>query len=225
MGAWHEACDSSAPKPVRKVPSDFEIPNHQQYIIMKLTSSIGAGLIAIALTTAAQAAFISGNVNFLGGAVLQDSGGATTTTLSSAAGVKSWVAPRVLDGSGSFSGLVANTPVTFTAPWVFNPSTAVTPLWSVGGFTFNLASSFIAVQTAGFLSIGGTGTVSGPGFEATPGTWFFSTQGTASDDQTFSWSSSTGANASRVPDGGKTLALLGTALLGLQGMRRKLRLL
>ena len=189
---------------------------------MKLTSSIGASLIAIALTTAAQAAFINGNVNFLGGAVLQNSGGTATTSLSSAAGVKSWVAPRVLDGSGSFAGLAANTPVTFTAPWVFNPSTAVTPLWSVSGFTFNLASSFIAVQTAGFLSIGGTGTVSGPGFEATPGTWFFSTQGTASDDQTFSWSSTTSANASRVPDGGKTLALLGTALLGLQGLRRKL---
>ncbi len=190
---------------------------------MKLTSSIGAGLIAIVLTTAAQAAFISGNVNFLGGAVLQDTGGATTTNLSSAAGVKSWVAPRVLDGSGSFAGLAANTPVTFTAPWVFNPSTAVTPLWSVGGFTFNLASSFIAVQNNGFLSIGGTGTVSGPaGFEPTAGTWFFSTQGTASDDQTFSWSSSTTANGRRVPDGGKTLALLGTALLGLQGLRRKL---
>ena len=182
---------------------------------------MGASLLAVALTANAHAAFITGAVNFLGGAVLQNSSGASTTNLATAAGVKSWIAPRVLDGSGSFSSLMPNTPVTFTAPWVFNPSTAVTPLWTVNGFTFNLASSFLAVQNSGFLSIGGTGTVSGPGFEATPGTWFFSTQGTASDDQSFSWSSSTVANANRVPDGSSTLVLLGTALLGMQGLRRK----
>ena len=52
-------------------------------------------------------------------------------------------------------------------PWIFHPSTATPGLWSVGGFTFDLISATVVTQTATFLNITGTGTVSGNGFEDT----------------------------------------------------------
>ena len=175
----------------------------------------------LALAAAAQAVPINGTINMLGGSVFANGAGVTTTSLVDARRVQTWINPRVLDGSGSYAGLAPGTAVAFTAPWIFSPSTPTPALWSVGGFTFNLSSSTIVVQEAGFLGIRGSGTVTSTtaGLDPTPGTWFFTTQGAASDDSSFSWSSST-VSAGRVPDGGATLALLGVSFLGLGGARR-----
>ncbi len=114
------------------------------------------------------------------------------------------------------------TSVSFAEPWVFDPSTPYSPLWTVTDngttFTFNLTSSFIALQNSSFLSISGTGVITGTGFDDTPGVWNFSSQGPGAEGK-FSWSASTG---NQVPDGGTTLVLLGASLLGLHGIRRKL---
>lgn len=181
-------------------------------------------LIALtALTSATQAEFISGSINFSsaagGGIILQDSAGNVTTNLASAAGIKSWTLSEVEEGSGSFDTVVDGTSVFFPQPWIFNPSTSMTPLWTIAGpegFTFNLNSSTTVFQSKYFLAICGTGMLTANGFQDTPATWLFTTQGVAAEGK-FSWSSATFA----VPDGGTTIVLLGGSLLALHGLRRQ----
>jgi hypothetical protein len=79
-----------------------------------------------------------------------------------------------------------------TAPWSFN-SGLHPALWSVGGFTFDLtASNIVTPQGNGFLNVSGTGTITGNGFNATPGNWKFSTQNPPANG-VFSFSASTTA--------------------------------
>jgi hypothetical protein len=90
----------------------------------------------------------------------------------------------------------------------------------VNGFTFNLTSSVVELpRSTTFLSITGTGIVTGPaGFDATPGEWAFTSQNAGGHPHsTFSFS----ANTTTVPDGGMTMALLGTGLMGLAAFRAK----
>jgi hypothetical protein len=189
---------------------------------LKTTSKIGAAVIAaLALTSAAQALpFLNGVINMgtnfqVGGAgvVLQDAGGVATTNLGLAAGVQSWVGAIVTSSSVDFSVVANGSAVTFAQPWVF--ATPQAPLWSVGGFSFDLTSATVS-SPGSFLLVEGSGMLKAAGFEDTPGFWTFSTQGQAAQG-VFSWSSSTNS----VPDGGTTVALLGFSLLGLHGIRRK----
>jgi hypothetical protein len=178
----------------------------------------------LALTSATQADFISGSINFSsaagGGIIPQDSAEILTTNLAAAAGIKSWTLAEVDEGSGSFDTVVDGTSVFFPQPWTFDPFSPMTPLWTIAGpegFTFNLISSTTVYQSRHFLAIRGTGILTANGFKDTPATWWFTTQGVAAENK-FSWSSSTVAAA--VPDGGTTLILLGGSLLGLLGLRR-----
>jgi hypothetical protein len=116
--------------------------------------------------------------------------------------------------------LVFPTPVVM-ASYTFDPSTMTNGLWSVGGFTFNLLSSTVEQRTATFLSVSGTGIITGPqGFDPTPGVWAFTSQNAGGrPGMSFSFSANTEAGA--VPDGGMTLALLGTGLMGLAAFRAK----
>jgi len=173
----------------------------------KLSASL---LVALALSSAAHAAFIKGVISFSGQANLDNSSLALATKVVSWSGVKAGVpitgdfATYVNDGDSA----------TFTNNWSFN-SGAVTPLWTCDGFTFDLTSSTVTSQSSNGLLVNGTGKVSGHGFQSTSGTWDFSTQtgsGTA-----FRFSASTVA----VPDGGTTMALFGLSLLGLYGARQK----
>ena len=60
------------------------------------------------------------------------------------------------------------------ASYIFDPSTMTNGLWSVGGFTFNLLSSTVKQRDAEFLSVRGTGVITGPpGFDPTFGMWAF----------------------------------------------------
>lgn len=193
---------------------------------LKTTLMLGAVTLALGFSTAANAAFINGTINFSSGAgtglLLRDAGGGNTTNLAAAVGVNNWGTPQVDLTSGNFTVIPSGTAATFTAPWIFDPSTATSPLWSVtfGGttFTFNLTSSTIQVRNSVALYVTGTGTVTGTGFQATPGTWSFSPSNRPDGQGRFSWAGSTGTG---VPDGGTTVALLGGALLGLAGLRRK----
>ncbi|GEM_PF-691855 len=114
---------------------------------------------------------IVGTIDF-GGTVTFD-----TTSLLTATRVNLWNTSFVLQSTGDFSSVAPGTNVTMATPWIFNPSTPTNALWSVGGFTFDLNASVIVQQTANFLNITGTGTISGNGFAPTPGRWSF----TASD--------------------------------------------
>lgn len=186
-------------------------------------------LVALALGSAANAGSITGSISFasdpntlINGLTLQDSGGNPTADLSNAFGVKTWGNASVNGTIGSFAVIDVGTIPTMAAPWIFNPSTPLLALWSVTDngvtFTFNLTSSTIALQNAAFLSVSGTGTVTGTGYTQTPGTWNFSTQEPDVGGK-FTWS----ASAAAVPDGGTTMALFGLSLLGLYGAGRKFR--
>lgn len=127
-------------------------------------SIVSAGL----FSAPAQAASIQGSIDF-GGVVTFDS-----MSLATATRVINWDNSFVLQSFGDFAGIAPGTPSTMAAPWIFNPSTPTLSLWSVGGFTFDLASSTIVEQSSTFLNITGAGTISGNGFDPTPGTWSFS---------------------------------------------------
>lgn len=181
-------------------------------------------LIALmAQTSATQADLISGSINFSsapgGGIILQDSAGNVTTNLAAAAGIKDWTLAEVEEGSGAFDPVVDGASVVFLQPWIFGSPASSIPLWKIAGpedFTFNLTSSTTVYQSSHFLAIRGTGTLTANGFEDTPATWWFTTQGVAAENK-FSWSSGTVA----VPDFGSTIFFLGGSLVGLLGIRRQ----
>ena len=180
--------------------------------VMKGFSVLLVVMAFLALPSRAMAVPITGNITISGGATLDG-------TTANANAVTSWVSPTVVSRTGSFTSIALLTPVVMTAPWVFDPSTALPALWSVGGFTFNLVSSTIAQQDATFLTISGSGTITGPaGFDPTGGIFNFTTQ-SPSADGVFSFSAAN--NVVTIPDGGSTIALLGMGLLGLSSLRRR----
>src|SRR5215469_3786823 len=93
----------------------------------------------------AQAVPISGNITFIGGVTLDTSSAATATEVTSWTGFGGAGHPYVESADGSFAGITPGTTATFSSPWFFN-SGAVSGLWSVGGFTFDLTSSQIVHQ-------------------------------------------------------------------------------
>ena len=138
-----------------------------------------------------EAAPINGTITIRGGAELN------TGSVNTATRVIGWLngngaAPAVVSRSGDFATYVTvGDSVTMAAPWNFN-SGPLLALWSVDGFTFDLASSIIVTQGNGFLSVSGTGTISGHGFTATPGSWRFTTQNPPANS-VFSFSASSTA--------------------------------
>ena len=185
---------------------------------MKLIKTLMAGLAAMVIAggfaLSAQATPITGMLNIAGTAnfntsSLMTAGSATFTDVITLGG-----------NSGDFAGFAVGTPVVM-ASYNFDPSTITNGLWSVGGFTFNLISSTVEKRSATFLSVSGTGIITGPpGFDPTPGIWAFTSQNAGGQPgMTFSFSANTHAGA--VPDGGMTLALLGAGLMGLAAFRAK----
>jgi len=170
------------------------------------------GLISCAFCVQQAQATSINVITFAGGAEL-NSGSVNTATQVTGWLDENLALPTVESASGVFSGLDGAT-VMFTPTWSFN-SGAIAAFWTVDGFTFNLIASHIVYQDNGFLSVVGSGTIIGNGYNST-GTWRFSTQDDPSNG-VFTFSGST------VPDGGATVALLGLALAGVEGIRRKLR--
>ena len=170
-------------------------------------------LSAILLASPAQSAPIQGSIDF-GGVVTFD-----TMSLATATRVNIWNSSFVLQDSGNFSSIAPGTNSTMAAPWIFNPSTATPSLWSVGGFTFDLSSSTIISQSSTFLDIRGVGTISGNGFDPTPGTWSFSaSRGDGGNASNFGFQ----AQSAAIPEA-STVALLavGSVLIGRRWWRRK----
>ena len=176
-------------------------------------ATLAAVFVASAFVPQAKATLINGAITFSGGAVYD------TMSLATATRVNAFSDVVVQSRDGDFSSVAVGAGVTMAMPWIFSPSTPTLGLWSVGGFTYDLASSTVVFQGADLLSITGTGTISGNGFDATAGTWNFTSQ-TPSANGIFSFSS--GTSAQGVPDGGTTVALLGLGLAGVELIRRKM---
>ena len=133
--------------------------------------------------------------------------------------------PTVVSNSGSFVLLApVSTPVVFSTPINLNSGAAQLLYTLPSGLAFTLTSSTIAGQSASFLNVNGVGTLTAPGFEATPGLFTFSSTSAGGAQQaTFGFTSNTATRPNGVPDGGSAVALLGLAMVGLEGLRRKLQ--
>jgi PEP-CTERM motif len=176
-----------------------------------VTAALSILVAASVFTPSLRAAPITGSIDFAG-VVTFDS-----MSLANATQVTQWNSSFVLQDSGSFSSIAPGTNVTMAAPWIFNPSTATPSLWSVGNFKFDLASSVIVSQSASFLNITGLGTLSGNGFDPTPGTFSFTVSDSNGQNQsTFGFQ----AQSSAVPEP-STLALLGAGVAGLISARKR----
>jgi hypothetical protein len=182
-----------------------------------------AGFALTALSTQeAQAAKINGRIDFAG-SVLFDS-----SALQNVTQVVEW---RDIFGNAGFSNVAAfngsfvgfvnlGDQATMATPWTFTMNTP--GLWSVGGFTFDLTSATVVMQTAEFLNISGVGTLSGNGFEDTTARWAFTVQNAGGGTGDF-FSFSGNVSTQGVPDGGSAVALLGIGLIVVEFIRRKLR--
>ncbi len=141
------------------------------------------------------------------------------TTVADFQSVTSFGTVEVNFRTGSFTSVAIGSAVTMGTPLVFANPFANNPLWTVGGFTFNLTTFDTPQRNTGGLNqtlvLSGSGFVQGNGFDGI-GDWEWS--GNANGTSTFNWSSLT---VVRAPDGGLTIALLGAAMLALAGLRRK----
>jgi hypothetical protein len=177
---------------------------------------VSIAALAFAASSIASAAMINGALTIAGGATLN------TDSVNTATGVVTWVDPTVFSRDGDFEGYVsAGDDVSMVAPWTFDSVAEVSSFWTVGGFSFDLTSSSVFLQSEGDLIVKGTGWISGNGFEATAGVWNFTSQNPSANG-VFSFSASTAARpTTSVPDGGATVALIGSVLLGLGSIARR----
>jgi VPDSG-CTERM motif len=185
---------------------------------------LATGVISCALfSSPAQATPISGQISFNGVVTFDSTNLAVATTVThwfDIFGNNDGNANVAAGATGNFAGISGGTLAAFHNGYQFNPSTPVLGLWSVGGFTFNLATSSILTQNSTDLSVHGTGTITGGGFDPTPGNWDFDVSNADGHHHIlFAFAAST----STVPDGGSAVALLGAALAGIEILRRKLR--
>jgi hypothetical protein len=182
---------------------------------MKIRNVIAIGSIGL-LSFNANAALIDGTIELAGGWTPIDSV-AAATSIGVATGIDFTGDTSVVVAS---SGDLSLTPYTFASmiDFQFNPLTPnPVNVWSAGGFTFSMDSVTITTQNPSYLVLSGSGTISGNGFNPTPGTWEFS--GQTASNITFSWSSS---NVTVVPVPA-AVWLFGSGLLGLVAVgRRKL---
>jgi hypothetical protein len=129
----------------------------------------------------------------------------------------------VQSGSGTWSGVPANTPAAFV-PFTFNPPTNAVPLWwfFFGGITYQLnapAGSMSFTREGGAipaLDVEGAGSIlASANYDPTPGFYKITANQGAT---TFSFS----ASSVTTPEPG-TLLLLGLGLVGLVGAGRKFK--
>ncbi len=188
-----------------------------------------AVVMAFALTL--QATAITGALAFRGQASFNNSSPGNSTQ------VTSWTSVYVSGDSGTFAAPspfgISTGPaalVSFASgSWNFDTSTSINNFWSIGGFTFQLLSSFVVSQggtpgVSGFVVVDGTGIVSGHGYTPTTMSWSFTCQDIGSGGPR-RWTFGTTANITTpasVPDDGMTAVMLALALSGISLVKKKL---
>jgi VPDSG-CTERM motif len=190
----------------------------------KIWATLFGTVAAVAVTTTVSAIPITGTLSMGGEANFDNS------DLSQATSVTSWPLVYVVAASGagtSFSIVPSMSLVNMsTASWIFapQPGDVLSDLWNVDGFQFDFQSDTVSFSN-NFLKIVGFGTISGNGYDPTAFEWTLSAENPTTGGPTqitFSATAEPNSNGSPVPDGGLTVAFLGLALAGLEGLRRKL---
>jgi hypothetical protein len=177
----------------------------------------------LAGTPAAQADPLTGTVHFGGLWYALDEFGNVTFNFEQANGVDV-LSAVVLGGedapTGDFEGVAG--PVSYSDFAFDPPSTPIVPLWSVGGFTFDLLEMNVQTQTSSLLHLTGSGVVSSstPGTE-TPFYWEFQGQPTGFGFNAFV--NDTGPNTTSLPEP-STALLLGIGGFAMTLYRRPRRL-
>ena len=193
--------------------------------IIKIAS---VAAVALAMTQTLQAVPITGSVTFDGTVQLGNAGN-PVSSVASATEVLNWYGnngagnPYVASSSGSLAA-ASFQPVTFATPWTFGTQSSLWSYLASNGDTFTFSLTHINSDTVSgspaALTITGSGTITATGpvaFDATGGTWAFSTQDPESGG-VFSFSAASGS----VPDGGATAMMLGLALSGIALLKKKL---
>lgn len=171
-----------------------------------------------------QAIPITGTINMAGNVTLDTSSLQTASTASFPVNP----AGDVSGGTGSFASVTPfSTLVNFFGFNIATGSQNVAPLWkfTFGGSTyeFDLSSITSVTRSATDLLIKGLGSVSisGGTYDTTAANWSFDiTDSSGGNSGTFQFGFS--QSDTSIPDGGLTVAFLGFALVGIEGLRRKL---
>jgi hypothetical protein len=202
-----------------KVP----FPPRIQQALTQLRSalSISGVLLLFSPTSTALAIPMSGDISISGSATFNK------RSLMKASDITGWMEPHVLSDSGAFAAFATRgSGVTMSTPWFFGSSTSSFVLWSTGGFTFDLTSSSVLSKSRKSLSLDGTGTVTGNGFNGAAGDWSFTFNKRKHHRRAFLFSftaasqvvtpppTGTPPPTHNVPDSGSTLVLLSFGLLG-----------
>jgi hypothetical protein len=181
---------------------------------------------------------ISGSISFIGNATTDGRNDiqAATEFTSISAKVESdsgdyALVPSVAGPTHGVTTLTSSGVMNVMTDYSFNPSqNTVTPLWkfTAGGITYSFdATTLTAVfnSSADAWDISGSGdafiTGGGTDYSETPGTWSATVSGSKTSFN-FGSAEDPPTPDPTVPDGGVTVALLGVALVGLHGLRRKL---
>jgi VPDSG-CTERM motif len=180
------------------------------------------GILALGMVIAVQAIPITGSIDMSGTA-----NNLNNTLLGSATSVAFFTGVTVGGApTGTFAGTVGSSVTWSGFSW---PSNAlVAPLWTfVSGattYSFDLANVTVFSQSNSFLNLMGSGTLHVTGFDDTPGSWSFTISNpTGGAHANFDFTFANSQTATGVPDGGTTVALMGIAFVGLEGLRRMLR--
>lgn len=189
---------------------------------------IAAGALAL-IAGPAFAAPITGKIGFGGNASPVDVNGDPLLNFDGAVGidVESNLALVLLGSTdGSFSAVPAGTLATFN-DFTFDPAVVpVKPLWSLNSgsisFSFDLTSITVLPSPGdNFITLSGSGTLMGTGFDDTEASWSFSGNTTTNDTE-FVFSADNTVPQAQVPEPA-TLLLIGTGLLAAGGMAMRRR--
>ena len=177
---------------------------------------LAAGLFALAGT--ASAAVIEGSIGFGGSYEIHDTTPTTTIVtdflLGDTVHITSVLTQGTITGDFAAEGITAGDTASYS-DFSYNPLGAVSALWSVGSFTFDLQSmSLSAPITSTFLALQGTGIITSTtaGLDQANGIWTFTANNAGAN---FTWSTS----AAAVPEPSIAL-LLGVGLIGFGFARR-----
>jgi hypothetical protein len=132
-----------------------------------MRNSFVTSLAILAMLAGAASASLQGELGFVGSFTPNSTPLSTATALT-------FDTASIVAGTGSYSGITTG-PLPFTG-FTFSPSLSPNPttLWAKDGFSFEMTSVSIDLQTDDYLLLSGAGMLKGTGFTDTPGSFNFS---------------------------------------------------